>query len=1152
MKRIIRSSIVLAVVALATGALAQGFTAGNLVVYRMGGGTLENAGVNPLSNTGSVVYLDEFTTNGVFVQSHMMPTNYFGGNSPLIDSGTAFGNGLITRSADGRFILVVGYGATTNQFSHALGSAYGTEAPRVVATVDGNGYINTETTLTNSLVNGSQLRSACSVDGTNLYFSGDGVGGEGVCYTPRGGSGVATNFPGMTNIRQLNIFSNHLYFSSASNGTNVFAVTNNVGGLTETMRTTNDLAVGDFGFGVTNSSSPWSFLMFKLHGGGADSLDTLYVTDSPTAPGTKLRVWKYSLSDGTWTGVGSITVNGAIGMTGQTRITGTTTNVDLWLTGGGGTLTGNDAIYAVTDSSGYNGNPGGVQGVIALGDQLPLSGISVRGIAFAPVGGETYTDHYRLSVGPLLDVHCTGSTGCTPTNTYTYSLANLGWGNSMGWTMSYPNWVDVNPHAGSIDSGGSLTVTVSFNDNAQSLSAGTNIDTITFNNTESGHNGTQTRQVQLVMYDQDVSPKTDFDPQGPIAGPFSPTNKVYTVYNGGAGTINVVVTNDQSVSWLGYSATNFSLAKCTSTKITISCDTNAANVMSAGNYPTSLMFSNATAETVIQAVTAQLTVGGVYFCDDFSAFTQNANLAGQQNWVANGSGNEPWVSNSAVYVSGTSSGGGDEPYKNISITTTKSGFLYAGMMLVITSAPPVTTSSPSRMTCFFQNQNAGGYAMDYLSVRDVATNSGEFVFCARNPFTWKFDTTHRKYGLPYQVIIMADPGVTNMYVWINPASSAVTTNAADIDANNASDTGSDWGLGSYSIQNQYGSGQQPGVSFNKICITTNLADTYNATAFLTPIPGFNASPVSGTAPLTVTFTDTSSPIPLALYWNLGDGTLVTNNDGAVFQHAYAVGTYTVSLKAVNPKGNVTLTQSNYITVTAPITAPSAGFSSTTPVGLAPWPVTFSSTSTGTKPLTLFWNLGDGNLVTNTDSGSGATVGPHPYAAGVYTVALIASNAASTISTNVQNRLVWAQTPLESWQQSYFGTTNGAALLSTNSASGLLNSDEFAAGFSPINAAAYPHVVKIVKSTGNMVVTYLGANGDNSWSPGIAMRTNVLEFTTGSPAGNYSNNFATAFTSDNQGTNILSGGSGIGTNVTVTDTGGATGATRYYRVRVIAP
>ena len=82
----------------------------------------------------------------------------------------------------------------------------------------------------------------------------------------------------------------------------------------------------------------------------------------------------------------------------------------------------------------------------------------------------------------------------------------------------------------------------------------------------------------------------------------------------------------------------------------------------------------------------------------------------------------------------------------------------------------------------------------------------------------------------------------------------------------------------------------------------------------------------------------------------------------------------------------------------------------------------------------------------------------------------------------------------------------------------------------------------------MNVTYLGASGDDSWSPGIGSRTNVLEFATGAPTGNYSNNFVSVV----GGTNILSGGHGLGTTVTAVDTGGATGTNRYYRIRVIAP
>ena len=112
---------------------------------------------------------------------------------------------------------------------------------------------------------------------------------------------------------------------------------------------------------------------------------------------------------------------------------------------------------------------------------------------------------------------------------------------------------------------------------------------------------------------------------------------------------------------------------------------------------------------------------------------------------------------------------------------------------------------------------------------------------------------------------------------------------------------------------------------------------------------------------------------------------------------------------------------------------------------------------------------------------------------------------------------------------------------------MINTNEFLSGFNPTNAAAYAHVISIVKQGADMNVTFLGANGDNTWSPGVTARTNVLEFTTGTANGSYSNNFASTGQSD-----VLSGGNGLGTVTNLVDPGGATGASRYYRIRVIAP
>jgi hypothetical protein len=141
-------------------------------------------------------------------------------------------------------------------------------------------------------------------------------------------------------------------------------------------------------------------------------------------------------------------------------------------------------------------------------------------------------------------------------------------------------------------------------------------------------------------------------------------------------------------------------------------------------------------------------------------------------------------------------------------------------------------------------------------------------------------------------------------------------------------------------------------------------------------------------------------------------------------------------------------------------------------------------------------------------------------------------------------------PFTTWQTHYFpGGGASAAGTADPDGDGVSNTNEFLTGFNPTNAAAYPHVISIVKSNGDMRVTYLGANGDNTWSPGIASRTNVLEYTIGwGPNGSYTNNFVSVV----GGTNALSGGNGLGTNVTAVDTGGATGTNRYYRVRVLVP
>ncbi len=82
-----------------------------------------------------------------------------------------------------------------------------------------------------------------------------------------------------------------------------------------------------------------------------------------------------------------------------------------------------------------------------------------------------------------------------------------------------------------------------------------------------------------------------------------------------------------------------------------------------------------------------------------------------------------------------------------------------------------------------------------------------------------------------------------------------------------------------------------------------------------PVAAFSSDTTSGTAPLTVNFTDQSSGSPTSWSWDFGDGNVSTAQNPS---HTYeVVGTYTVSLTVSNDVGSDTVTQTDYVTVSEP-------------------------------------------------------------------------------------------------------------------------------------------------------------------------------------------------------------------------------------------
>jgi hypothetical protein len=383
MNTIVRRIIGVSVATLGIGLSAQAgpFTGGNLVIYRIGNG------VAPLSSTGSVVFLDEYTTNGTLVQSVALPTTQTGRNYPFVSSGTASSEGGLSLSEDGQYLFLQGYATNTSYSGTSLASSPSTVVPRVVARVDYNGNTDTSTVLSN-WVTGNNPRSAVSSDGISIWIGG---AGSGIGYTTLGSNnftflngltGSVSNKP--TNCERLGIFGGQLYTSTAKTTNGIYRVGT---GLPTTTNQVVAILNGQPGNGVSGAGTgnPFHFVFLPLQNG--TNLDTLYYADDAgnnDAPG----IYKYSLVGNSWVFNGSIPINdsnpndvGPCGLTAALQVSGSTTSVVLYATSGGGTAVGGGLLFVATDTAGYNVAPAGSATTIATAG----TNTAFRGIAFAPV-----------------------------------------------------------------------------------------------------------------------------------------------------------------------------------------------------------------------------------------------------------------------------------------------------------------------------------------------------------------------------------------------------------------------------------------------------------------------------------------------------------------------------------------------------------------------------------------------------------------------------------------------------------------------------------------------------------------------------------------------------------------------------------------------
>jgi hypothetical protein len=340
--------ILAAIVAAASGMVvpvqAASIIAGDLVIYRVGDGGAA------LSANATAVFLDEYTTAGILVQSIPLPTT---GTSSLTAVGNATTEGILTVSQDGNSLLFTGYrkdvgGATPN-------TDPATTTNRVIASAGLDGVVNTSVSLTDTGTGTHTIRSASTVNGS-FYYVGTSVG---VRYVPTPGPATTSVLIDSRNSREVLLNDNTLYVSNGSTGTNTFKV-QSYGVLPTGTTTAMPLII------LATTDAVNGFTLFDLDA-TVPGVDTMYLLS--TVEGL-LR--KYSFDGANWIDSGSVPSGLAQNLTGY--LSGGTVNLFI---------TSPASLLPFVDTTGYGNSINGM----SLGTALATAGTNTafRGIAYVAV-----------------------------------------------------------------------------------------------------------------------------------------------------------------------------------------------------------------------------------------------------------------------------------------------------------------------------------------------------------------------------------------------------------------------------------------------------------------------------------------------------------------------------------------------------------------------------------------------------------------------------------------------------------------------------------------------------------------------------------------------------------------------------------------------
>lgn len=369
------------VAALASGAMAVSasaapLTAGNVVVEQLTG----------TSGSATAINILEYTKSGSSVQTIAFPSS---GVNQQTDSASASSNGYI--NTYNGYLSVPGQNLAAGTASAAASNT------KVNSILDASGTVVTRTLFPTSGVmpfTGNNYRSSIATTGSTFYAAGTGNSNTGGVWFNDGTSLIQVSATGaglVNNMRNVEIYNNQLYFSSAS-GT--FLGVSSLGtGLPTTAGQTASLQIN-----LGTGGSPYGFVMFDTN---ADSvLDRAYVADDRTSDSNG-GINRFDFSSGAWSRTSAFRFDTTSGLL-SSGTSGANTVAIRGLAGTYDSLTSTASLFATTTEASNNR-------LISFADSGSLS----TSTAFTTLGQAGNNQVFRgVDLVPVPEPTSVASLGC--------------------------------------------------------------------------------------------------------------------------------------------------------------------------------------------------------------------------------------------------------------------------------------------------------------------------------------------------------------------------------------------------------------------------------------------------------------------------------------------------------------------------------------------------------------------------------------------------------------------------------------------------------------------------------------------------------------------------------------------------------------------